>query len=192
MPNLSIRNQLLLGAFLILLLVTTRGHSPMVLDFIPASTMGLFFLLGVYFRQVWVLTLAFAIIWTMDITGLTWSGNTDFCLSNSYLFLLLSYAMYWAGGQLFARLYAGESIKSVVSLAVIAPIAGALGYLLSAASFHYLSGKFAEPNFSAMFSDYLARLPAHLEGLGVYLVLGVVAHMAFSTWAKRHSNTQAA
>ncbi|MBD3766704.1 MAG: hypothetical protein IE928_01980 [Gammaproteobacteria bacterium] len=192
MPNLSIRNQLLLGAFLILLLVTTRGHSVMTWEVIPASTMGLFFLLGVYFRQVWVLTLAFAIIWTMDITGLTWSGNTDFCLSNSYLFLLFSYAIYWAGGQLFARLYAGESLKSVATLIVIAPIAGALGYFISASSFHYLSGKFAEPNFSAMFNDYLMRLPGHLEGLAVYLVIATIVHMAFSTWAKGRSHAQAA
>lgn len=191
MPTLSPRNQLLLGALLILLLVTTRGHNVMTLDLIPVSTMGLFFLLGVYFRKVWVLTLAFAIVWTMDITGLTWSGNTDFCLSNSYLFLLISYATYWAGGQLFARLYAGENLKSLTTLAIIAPAAGALGYLISAASFHYLSGKF-ETDFSVMFSDYLARLPGHLEGLAVYLVIGVVAHLAFSTWAKRHSNTQAA
>ncbi len=113
MPTLSLRNQILLAALLILLLVTTRGHNVMTLEMIPVSTMGLFFLLGVYFRKVWVLTLAFAIVWTMDITGLTWSGNTDFCLSNSYLFLLISYAIYWAGGQLFARLYAGENLKSL-------------------------------------------------------------------------------
>lgn len=191
MPTLSIRNQLLLGAFLILLLVTTRGHNALSFDLIPVSTIGLFFLLGVYFRKVWVLTLAFAIVWTMDITGLTWSGNTDFCLSNSYLFLLFSYAIYWAGGQLFARLYAGESLKSVATLVIIAPIAGALGYLVSAASFHYLSGKF-ETDFSTMFSDYLSRLPGHLEGLAVYLVIATIAHMALSTWAKRYSHAQAA
>lgn len=191
MPTLSIRNQLLLGAFLILLLVTTRGHNALSFDLIPVSTIGLFFLLGVYFRKVWVLTLAFAIVWTMDITGLTWSGNTDFCLSNSYLFLLLSYAIYWAGGQLFARLYAGESLKSVATLVIIAPIAGALGYLVSAASFHYLSGKF-ETDFSTMFSDYLSRLPGHLEGLAVYLVIATIAHMALSTWAKRYNHAQAA
>lgn len=191
MPTLSLRNQILLGAFLILLLVTTRGHNVITLELIPVSTMGLFFLLGVYFRKVWILTLAFAIVWTMDITGLTWSGNTDFCLSNSYLFLLISYAIYWAGGQLFARLYAGENLKSLTTLAVIAPLTGALGYLVSAASFHYLSGKF-ETDFSAMFSDYLARLPGHLEGLGTYLVIGVIAHLAFNTWAKRHSSAQTA
>ncbi len=192
MPTLSTRNQLFLGAFLILLLVTTRGHNAMTWDLIPASTMGLFFLLGVYFRKVWVLTLAFVIVWSMDITGLTWSGNTDFCLSNSYLFLLLSYATYWAGGQLFARLYAGETVKSLITISIIAPISGALGYLLSASSFHYLSGKFAEPNFSAMFDDYLMRLPGHLEGLSVYLVIAAIAHMAFNTWTKRHNNTQVA
>lgn len=191
MPTLSLRNQILLAALLILLLVTTRGHNVMTLEMIPVSTMGLFFLLGVYFRQVWVLTLAFAIVWTMDITGLTWSGNTDFCLSNSYLFLLISYAIYWAGGQLFARLYAGENLKSLTTLAVIAPVAGALGYLISAASFHYLSGKF-ETDFSAMFSDYLARLPGHLEGLAVYLIIGVVTHLALSTWTKRQQAAQAA
>jgi hypothetical protein len=189
MPTLSIRNQVLLGALLMLLLATTRGHGVMTLDIIPVSTMGLFFLLGVYFRQVWVLTLAFAIIWSMDMTGLTWSGNTDFCLSNSYLFLLLSYTMYWAGGQLFARLYAGETLTSLATLAIIAPVSGALGYLLSASSFHYLSGKF-EPDFSMMFSDYLARLPGHLEGLGVYLVIAAVAHLALGTWAKRQEKLQ--
>ena len=87
MPNLSIRNQLLLGAFLILLLVITRSHNTLSFDLIPVSTIGLFFLLGVYFRKVWVLTLAFAVVWMMDITGMTWSGNTEFCLKDSYLFL---------------------------------------------------------------------------------------------------------
>jgi multisubunit Na+/H+ antiporter MnhF subunit len=191
MPTLSIRNQVLLGAFLLLLLITTRGQGVMTLDIIPASTMGLFFLLGIYFRNLWVLTLAFVMIWAMDMTGLTWSGNTDFCLSNSYLFLLLSYAIYWVGGQLFARLYAGETLKSIVMLSIIAPIAGALGYFVSAASFHYLSGKF-ETDVNAMFSDYLTRLPAHLEGLAVYVMLGVIAHIALSTWAKRRSSSQVA
>lgn len=191
MPTLSIRNQVLLGALLILLLVTTRGHNALSFELIPASTMGLFFLLGVYFRNIWVLTLAFVIVWSMDITGLTWSGNTDFCLSSSYLFLLFSYAIYWAGGQLFARLYAGENLKSLVMLSIIAPIAGSLGYLVSAASFHYLSGKF-ETNFSVMFSDYLARLPGHLEGLAVYLVIAAIAHMALHTRTKRQSDTQTA
>lgn len=191
MPTLSIRNQVLLGALLILLLVTTRGHNALSFELIPASTMGLFFLLGVYFRNIWVLTLAFVIVWSMDITGLTWSGNTDFCLSSSYLFLLFSYAIYWAGGQLFARLYAGENLKSLVMLSIIAPIAGSLGYLVSAASFHYLSGKF-ETNFSVMFSDYLARLPGHLEGLAVYLVIAAIAHMALHTRAKHQSDTQTA
>ncbi|HQR81779.1 MAG TPA: hypothetical protein PK283_02615, partial [Thiotrichales bacterium] len=85
----------------------------------------------------------------------------------------------------------GESLKSVATLVIIAPIAGALGYLVSAASFHYLSGKF-ETDFSVMFSDYLTRLPGHLEGLAVYLVIATIAHMALSTWAKRHSHAQAA
>lgn len=189
MPNLSIRNQLLLGAFLILLLVTTRGHNALNFDLIPVSTIGLFFLLGVYFRQVWVLTLAFAIVWTMDITGMTWTGNTEFCLKDSYLFLLLSYSVYWVAGRLFANLYTGENLTSLGLLTVIAPAGAALGYLISSASFHYWSGLFEE-DLSQMFSDYLTRLPAHLEGLAVYLVIAAVAHMAFSTWAKRSHHAE--
>lgn len=51
MPTLSIRNQLLLGAFLILLLVTTRGHNALSFDLIPASTIGLFFFAWRLFPQ---------------------------------------------------------------------------------------------------------------------------------------------
>ena len=191
MPNLSIRNQVLLGAFLILLLVTTRGHNALSFDLIPISTIGLFFLLGVYFRQLWLLTLVFAIVWTMDITGMTWSGNGEFCLKDSYLFLLLSYSVYWASGRLFATLYAGENLTSLGLLTVIAPIGAALGYLVASASFHYWSGLFEE-DITQMLSDYLTRLPGHLEGLAVYLVIAVFAHMAFSTWAKHHSDPQTA
>lgn len=180
MPSLSIRNQLILGALLIALLVVTRGHNLLSMDFLPTSTIALFFLMGVYFRQVWVLTLAFVIVWTMDISGLTWSGNGNFCLSHSYLFLLLSYATYWAGGRLFAKLYTGDNLKSLFMLAVIAPISGALGYLISAASFHYLSGYF-EPSFTEMIQDYAMRLPGHLAGLGFYLVVAVVAHNVLRT-----------
>lgn len=189
MPTLSIRNQVLLGALLILLLVTTRGHNAMTLDIIPASTIGLFFLLGVYFRKLWVLTLAFAIVWTMDITGMTWTGDTEFCLKDSYLFLLLSYSVYWASGRLFANLYTGENLTSLGLLTVIAPAGAALGYLVSSASFHYWSGLF-EDDLSQMLNDYFSRLPGHLEGLAVYLVIAVVAHMAFTTWAKRHSSAE--
>jgi hypothetical protein len=183
MPTLSTRNQFLLGTFLVLLLIMTRGHHELSFDWIPASTMGAFFLLGVYFRQMWVLTLTFVLIWTMDMNGLTWSADTEFCLKDSYLFLLLSYATYWAGGRLFAHLYAGETLQSLTRLAVIAPIAGALGYLIVSASFHHWSGLFME-DLSLMFGDYIARLPGHLEGLTVYLVIGVVAHLAISTWTK--------
>ncbi len=180
MPSLSIRSQLFLAGLLIALLVITRGHNVLSLDFLPTSTIALFFLMGVYFRQVWVLTLAFIIVWTMDISGLTWSGNGNFCLSHSYLFLLLSYATYWAGGRLFAALYAGNNLKSLLTLSLIAPISGALGYLISAASFHYLSGYF-EPNFNEMIQDYAMRLPGHLAGLGFYLVVAVIAHSTLRT-----------
>jgi hypothetical protein len=191
MPNLSIRNQLLLGAFLILLLVITRSHNTLSFDLIPVSTIGLFFLLGVYFRKVWVLTLAFAVVWMMDITGMTWSGNTEFCLKDSYLFLLLSYSVYWASGRLFATLYAGENLTSLALLTLIAPTGAALGYLVSSASFHYWSGSLEE-DIIQMFSDYSMRLTGHLEGLAVYLVIAVFAHMLFSTFAKRHSSAQTA
>jgi hypothetical protein len=188
MPTLSTRNQLLLASLLIGLLVITRlpvsGSTEFSATWIPVSTIGLFFLMGVYFRQIWLLTLTFALVWTMDITGMTWQGDSDFCLRESYLFLLLSYAVYWASGRLFATLYAGENLTSLGLLMVIAPIGAALGYLVASAGFHYFSMR-ADLGISAMLSDYVDRLPTHLEGLAVYLMLALVIHMAIITWSKR-------
>lgn len=180
MTSLSTRNQLILGVFLFLLLAVTRGHGALTLEIIPASTIGIFFLLGAYFRQVWVLTLAFIMVWTMDMTGMTWTADTEFCLKDSYFLLLLSYATYWAGGRLFAHWYAGETMKSLSLLVVIAPASAALGYLIASASFHYWSGLF-ETDLLAMMSDYLDHLPAHLTGLAVYLVLAVAVQLALTS-----------
>lgn len=182
MPTLSTRHQLILATMLIAFLLITRAHNLIQIDWLPSATIAGFFLMGVYFRQLWLLTLSFIIVWTADISGLTWSGGSHFCLSNSYAFLLASYAVYWLGGQVFARVYNGNTLRSLIALSVIAPISGALGYFVSSSSFHYLSGLF-EPNFSVMFNEFLMRLPTHLAGLAIYLVMAVVAHLVITSRA---------
>ena len=193
MPTLSTRNQVLLASLLISLLVVTRLPMSTSTEFsatwIPVSTIGLFFIMGVYFRQIWLLTLSFAVVWTMDITGLTWHGDSDFCLRESYLFLLLSYAVYWVGGRLFALTYAGENAKSLFLLSTIAPLSAAIGYLVASAGFNYFSIR-AELGLSVMLSDYAERLPAHIEALTVYLIIAVMLHVSIITWSKRYSQAQ--
>lgn len=193
MPNLSTRNQVLLGALLMTLLIVTRlpqiVTSELGASLIPVSTIGIFFLMGVYFRQLWLLTLSFVVVWTMDMTGMTWQADTEFCLSNSYAVLLLSYVIYWAGGRGFSHLYAGNNLKSLALLSLIAPLSAAVGYFVASLGFHYLSMQ-STLGISTLWSEYVMRLPAHLEGLVVYLVIAAIIHIALTTWYQRQTNTQ--
>lgn len=174
-PTHSRLAQITIASLIITLLIATRGHQPLIGDWLPVSTIALFFLLGVYVRHLWVLTIAFALLWLMDISGLTWEGAGDFCLSSSYLILLLSYATYWAGGRAFVHYYRQQPLFDALSLTLFALFSALVGYLFITAGFYYTTN--SEPQFASMLKTYFDYLPQHLAGLAFYLAVATALHV---------------
>lgn len=167
--------QLIVAILIISLLIGTRGHQPILGSWLPVSTIGLFFLLGVYLPSFAVLTLALFSIWLMDITGITWEATDSFCLSQSYSFLLASYIIYWWGGRWFARHHQGILSTDLRNLSIAAFISASVGFAVISIGFHYFSGLF-EPNFTQLAHEYTTQLPGHLLGLAFYLVIALLIH----------------
>ena len=151
MIQLTFRQQLLVAVGLILLLIVTRGHNPLSIETLPSASWAVFFLAGIYLTSRWVLPALFALVWLMDFSGYTWSNGSDFCLQSSYIFLLASYSLYWLAGHLFAKAYRFH-FSTLIPLGLAGLIGGAIGYFISSASFHFLSGRYPEPSWGLMWS----------------------------------------
>lgn len=178
MINLSLRQQLLVGVALMLLLIMTRGHNLLSVEALPSASWAVFFLAGIYLSSRWFLPGLFAVVWLMDFSGYTWSGGSNFCLQSSYVFLLASYGVYWLTGRLFAHAYRFQ-IQTLIPLGLAGFLGGAIGYFISSAGFHFLSGRFAEPSWSLMWDRYFERLPSNFENLFFYIGLAAIIHVAF-------------
>jgi hypothetical protein len=81
--NLSVRNQLTIGAGLVLLMILTREYHFSSLHSLPGASWAIFFLAGLYLRAIWPLVGLFILTWALDFSAYTWGGASSFCLTSS-------------------------------------------------------------------------------------------------------------
>lgn len=178
MLTLSSRNQLVIGAVLLLLLVATRGHHFAPLNGLPGASWAVFFLAGVYLRPVWVLPGLLALTWLLDFMAYAWGGTSGFCLTPAYLFLLPAYGALWFAG----RWYAGRhrfAWPTMLPLAVAALAGAAVCELFSSGGFYFFSGRFAEPTLAEFGARLVKYFPSYLQSLSFYVGIAAVVHALF-------------
>lgn len=185
MSPLSLRQQILVGAALSLLMAATRGQHLAALGFLPDASWAVFLLAGVYLGSPWGFVALMVEAFALDIAAITWGGVSGFCFTPAYALLLPAHAALWLAG----RWYAGHHRQAWSTLV---PLTGALlvsaivAEVLASGGFYLFSGRFAELSLAELGSRLVRYFPSSLEALALYAGLAAVMHGALAMARVEH------
>ena len=177
--NLSVRNQLTIGAGLVLLMILTREYHFSSLHSLPGASWAIFFLAGLYLRAIWPLAGLFILTWALDFSAFTWGGASSFCLTSSYVFLLPAYSALWYAGSWYARRYQFEW-QTLLPLSLSLMIGAAVCELFSSGGFYFFSGRFEETTLIEFGQRLVQYFPHYVGSLVFYIGIAVVIHTMFT------------
>ena len=177
--NLSVRNQLIIGAGLVLLIILTRDYHFLSLHSLPGASWAVFFLAGLYLRAIWPLAGLFILTWALDFSAYTWGGASSFCLTSSYVFLLPAYSALWYAGSWYARRYQFEW-QTLLPLSLSLMTGAAVCELFSSGGFYFFSGRFEETTLIEFGQRLVQYFPHYMGSLVFYIGIVVVIHTMFT------------
>ena len=177
--NLSVRNQLTIGAGLVLLMILTREYHFSSLHSLPGASWAIFFLAGLYLRSIWPLAGFFVLTWALDFSAYTWGGASSFCLTSSYIFLLPAYSALWYAGSWYARRYQFEW-QTLLPLSLSLMLGAAVCELFSSGGFYFFSGRFEETTLIEFGQRLVQYFPHYVGSLVFYIGIAVVIHTMFT------------
>jgi hypothetical protein len=177
--NLSVRNQLTIGAGLVLLMILTREYHFSSLHSLPGASWAIFFLAGLYLRAIWPLAGLFILTWALDFSAYTWGGASSFCLTSSYVFLLPAYSALWYAGSWYARRYQFEW-QTLLPLSLSLMTGAAVCELFSSGGFYFFSGRFEETTLIEFGQRLVQYFPHYVGSLVFYIGIAVAIHIMFT------------
>lgn len=177
--NLSVRNQLTIGAGLVLLMILTREYHFSSLHSLPGASWAIFFLAGLYLRAIWPLAGLFILTWALDFSAFTWGGASSFCLTSSYVFLLPAYSALWYAGSWYARRYQFEW-QTLLPLSLSLMTGAAVCELFSSGGFYFFSGRFEETTLIEFGQRLVQYFPHYVGSLVFYIGIAVAIHIMFT------------
>ena len=179
MLTLSVRNQIIIGSVLALLMMATRGQHFSTLELLPGASWAVFFLAGFYLRSNWSLPGFLALTWLLDFAAFTWGGSSGFCLTRAYVFLLPAYGALWLSGRWYAAQYRFEW-QTLMPL-VFAVVAGSIVCeLFSSGGFYFFSGRFVDTTFAEFGTRLVTYYPSYLQSLAFYVAIAALLHAIFT------------
>ncbi|SIS96758.1 hypothetical protein [Neptunomonas antarctica] len=190
MINIQPRSQLMIGAFLILLMAVTRGHHFASIDHLPSASWAIFFLAGVYLKPLWSFPLLILEAFLLDFAAITFGGVSSFCVTPTYVMLIPAYASLWAIGRWYAVLHC-EQWKSLPTLLSSLVLGTFVCQLISSGSFYFYSGRYTDPTMVELLNRLIKYTPPRLEAVFFYVGCAVAVHL-FLAWFKRtrHSGAE--
>ncbi len=178
MLKLSIRNQVIIGFVLLLMMSATRGQHFSTFQHLPGASWAVFFLAGFYLRSVWSLPGFLALTWLLDYASFTWGGSSGFCLTRAYVFLLPAYGALWLSGRWYAGQYRFEW-RSLMPLMLAVLVGSMVCGLFSSGGFYFFSGRFVDTSFAEFGGRLLKYYPSYLQSLAIYVAIAALVHSAF-------------
>jgi hypothetical protein len=186
MKNLPVPIQLSVSCLLLMAMIATRFHHFGDLLHLPDASMAVFFLGGLYLRRHLGFAVFLLVAVAIDYFAITGRGLNFFdhyCVTPSYAFLLLAYAVLWYAGRWYApRMPAGW--RGFARAFGVAFVAAAGSFLISNGAFYWLGGRYAEPNLA----EYLSRVwrwgPLFVRTSLSYVAVALVAHAAIARIAR--------
>ena len=178
MLKLSIRNQVIIGFVLLLMMSATRGQHFSTFQHLPGASWAVFFLAGFYLRSVWSLPGFLALTWLLDYASFTWGGSSGFCLTRAYVFLLPAYGALWLSGRWYAGQYRFEW-RTLMPLVLAVLVGSIVCQLFSSGGFYFFSGRFVDTSFAEFGGRLLKYYPSYLQSLAIYVAIAALVHSAF-------------
>ena len=184
MLNLTVRQQLSIGAALTLLMLLTRSHHWASIHSLPDASWAIFFLLGVYVRALWVVPVLIAASVLIDYVAITWGGVSDFCVSPAYWLLIPAYLALFAGGRFYARGHRLSLLGLARLIGVVLAVV-AVAQLLTTGGFYFYSGRFDDPTLPGLVLRLEKYFPPMLGTFALYAGLAATVHVALAAAFRR-------
>ncbi len=176
MLKLSNRNQLFLGLFFVLLMAVSRGHHFESLQQLPAASLAIFFLAGIYIKKSWFFPLLLVEAALIDYVVITFGDVSSFCVTPAYAMLILAYGAMWLGGVWYSNRHENTWI-TFLPLALSVIVAVFLSEVISSGSFYFLSDRFADTNMTEMLARLIKYSPNALANTVFYVGCAALIHM---------------
>jgi len=177
--SLSIRNQVIIGLFLMILMVVTRGHHFATINHLPSASWAVFFLAGLYLSGKWMFPLLLTQAALMDFVAITWGGVSSYCVSPAYSLLLPAYGALWLAGRWYAGHYQFYW-KTLLPLIYCVVLATIISTVLSGGGFYFFSSLYAEPTLIEYAHRFVIYFPKNLSNMAFYLILAAIFQVAFT------------
>ncbi|MET4728945.1 hypothetical protein ABIE09_002757 [Lysobacter enzymogenes] len=178
--------QLAILAALSILMAATRFHAIGAALHLPDASMAVFFLGGLYLQRHRLFAGLLAAAVAIDYIAITGRGMDFFqhyCVTPSYAFLLLAYAVLWYLGRAWAPSMSARPRAMLGALAV-ALAAAAASFLISNGAFYWFGGRYLDPNFA----EYLQRVwrwgPLFVGTTMAYIGAALLAHALIARFAR--------
>lgn len=190
MINIQPRSQLMIGAFLILLMAVTRGHHFASIDHLPSASWAVFFLAGIFLKPLWTFPLLILEAFFLDFAAITFGGVSSFCVTPTYIMLVPAYASMWWAGRWYAKRHQ-EQLSSLLTLCSSLVLGTAVCQVVSSGSFYFYSGRYTDPTMAELVNRLVKYSSAHFEAVFFYVGCAVAAYL-FLSWFNRtrHSGAE--
>lgn len=142
-------------ALLTLLMLATRTHHFASLNNLPSASIAIFFLAGMYLRNLKAFWFLYVLSITIDLSSSYARGQFGDCITTSYPALVFSYAaMFTAGFYSKPNWQKNAWQINIIKAALALFVASSIAFFISNGSYYALSGKF--PDLS--WAEYATRV----------------------------------
>lgn len=166
---------------LILAMVLTRFHEIGKLLHLYDASMAVFFLGGLLLARH-RLFLGFVLLGVaIDFIAISARGENFFtahCVTPSYGFLQVAYAVLWYSGRAVGK-WLSPRLAALLAVAAVGVLASTVAFIISNGAFYWLGGRYANPHMA----EYLARAwqwgPSYVMTATAYIAAGLLAWRLF-------------
>lgn len=165
---------------LALLMLATRYFHIGSAWHLPDASWAVFFLGGFYLRRALFAVLVVEAV-AIDFAFFALGGST-YCLSAGYWFLLPTYAALWFAGRMLANTGLAKIPQYNARFFALAVaywwVAASTAYVISNASFYWLSGKAVDPSLSHYIEHAQIWYSAFVSRPMIYLLAAALVHFS--------------
>ena len=187
--NTARTKSLALGAFLILLMATTRSHHFDSLTHLPDASLAVFLLAGFYL-PLFAFPALLAVAGLADYFAFNYAGISDWCFSPAYWFLIPTYAVLFYAGRFYATRHS-QTWRGLGMFTAIAFLATSAAFVISNITFYEFSGRYTGTDVMQYASNIAQYYLPYLTSALMYLAPAVLLHALFTHRSNaRHSAAQ--
>lgn len=175
--KISHKNQLIIGAALMALMILTRSN---LFSHLADASWAIFFMAGFYLTHQSLRRLAFPVFFLLafviDLVVIDAQGGVHYCFTPSYPFLIPAYAAMYFAGRWFAANYE-ENVRGLFKFTASAFVAVAVCFFVSNLGFYFFAGKFENMTVLQYANSVAQYLPGYLKTTAVYLSTTGIIHL---------------